>query len=271
MTSSRITDGRVRQVQEWLADRDLEIIEVLARVRVATVRQIQRLFFFDGPPLSNSRRCQRTLERLTEWRVLTRLDRRIGGTRAGSAGFIYSLDTAGQLVIGRAGPAGGSRARRPWTPSFPFLRHALAVSELYVRLVEVARMAPFQIESFDTEPGCWRGFAGTGGELLILKPDAFVRLTTEEFQDHSFVEVDCGTESTVALGRKFERYRLYRASGHEQRRHGVFPRVLWLAPNRRRYDEIVDVAGRQPEESWRLFNVAEYDEAVHALVGGGDG
>jgi hypothetical protein len=142
---------------------------------------------------------------------------------------------------------------------------------LYVRLVEVARIAAFAVEAFDAEPGCWRAFTGSGGEMVFLKPDAFLRLGTEELIEHAFVEVDCGTESPVALARKFERYRLYWASGAEQRRHGVFPRVLWLAADRRRLDQIVDVAARQPEESWRLFRVAEYDEAIHALVGGSDG
>jgi len=132
-------------------------------------------------------------------------------------------------------------------------------------------MAPFRIEAFDTEPGCWRAFTGSGGELVFLKPDALVRLGTDEFTEHAFVEVDCGTESTVALSRKFDRYRLYWASGAEQRRRGVFPRVLWLVTNHQRYDQMVEVAGRQPEAAWRLFRVSEYAEAMRALVGDGDG
>ncbi len=212
-----------------------------------------------------------TLERLSTWRVVTRLERRVGGPRAGSAGFIYSLDTLGQRIAGQAGPVGGSRPRRPWTPSYPFLKHALAVSELFVRLVEVARVAPFTIEAFEAEPGSWRAFTGSAGELVFLKPDAFVRLGAAEFTDSTFVEVDCGTESRTALAVKFERYRLYWASGSEQRRHGVFPRALWLVPDRKRYQQLVDVAARQPAESWRLFKVALYDEAIHAMVGDGDG
>jgi hypothetical protein len=271
MTLSRISEGLVRLVEEQLGERDQEIVQALARVRVATVRHLQRLFFAGPSPLSSSRRCQRTLERLTAWRVLARLDRRIGGTRAGSAGFVYTLDALGQRVAGRAGPAGGSRPRRPWTPSFPFLKHALAVSELYVSLVEVARMSSFEIEAFDTEPACWRAFTGSGGELVFLKPDAYVRLGTPEFAEHAFVEVDCGTESGVALARKFYRYRLYWASGREQRRHGVFPRVLWLVETQKRYEQLLDVVGRQPAEAWRLFRVALYDEAIHALIGGDGG
>jgi Replication-relaxation len=271
MTSSRITAARTALVEELLGDRDTQIIQALARVRVATVRQLQRLFFVTTSPLSSSRQCQKTLERLSAWRVVTRLERRVGGARSGSAGFIYALDTLGQRVVGRAGPVGGSRPRRAWTPSRPFLRHALAVSELYVRLVEVARMAPFVIEAFDAEPGSWRAFTGSAGEVVFLKPDAFIRLGADEFTHSTFVEVDCGTESRTALAVKFDRYRLYWASGAEQRRHGVFPRVLWLVPERKRYQQVLDAASRQPAESWRLFRVALYDEAIHALVGDGDG
>jgi hypothetical protein len=268
VTLSRITEARARWVEDRLGDRDVGIVQALVRVRVATVRQLERLFFPGPSPLSSSRRCQKTLERLTTWRVVVRLDRRIGGARAGSAGFVYGLDAVGQRIAGRAGPAGGSRPRRPWTPSLGFLRHELAVTELYVRLVEVARIASFEIEAFDTEPGCWRAFTGPGGELVFLRPDAYVRLGTEEFSEQAFVEVDCGTESSTALSRKCDRYREYWASGAEQRRRGVFPRVLWLVPDRRRHDQLIEVVGRQPAEAWRLFQVAELDEAIHALVGG---
>jgi len=271
VTASRITSARVRSVEDLLGDRDLQVVEVLRQVRVATTKQLERLVFFDGSPLSNSRRCQRTLERLTGWRVVTRLDRRVGGTRAGSAEFIYSLDTLGQRLAGVAGPVGGGRPRRPWTPSLPFLRHSLTVSELFVRLTEVSRMAGFAIEAFDTEPGCWRAFTGPAGEFEFLKPDAYVRLGTEEFTEQTFVEVDCATESGPALARKFDRYRLYWMSGSEQRRRGVFPRVVWLVPDARRSDQLLDVASRQPAEAWKLYQVAEYDEAIRALVGGSGG
>jgi hypothetical protein len=34
---------------------------------------------------------------------------------------------------------------------------------------------------------------------------------------------------------------------------------------------VLDVASRQPAEAWRLFQVAEFDEAIRALTGGGRG
>jgi hypothetical protein len=271
MTQTRITARRVRVIEDLLGQRDLAVVDVLKRVRVARRRQLGRLIFFDGSLLSNARRCQRTLKRLSQWRVVTRLDRRVGGARSGSAEFVYGLDTLGQRIAGIAGPVGGSRPRRPWVPSPPFLRHALSVTELYVRLVEVSRLADFEIEAFDTEPACWRAFTGPAGEVEFLKPDAYVRLGTPEFAEHGFVEVDLGTESGPALVRKFDRYRRYWMSGAEQRRHRVFPRVLWLVADRKRHEQVLEVAAQQPAEAWRLFRVAELGEAIRALVGGAGG
>lgn len=177
----------------------------------------------------------------------------------------------GKVLIEPARSVGVLNNVRPWTPSGPFLGHALAVTELYVRLLEAERAGQLQVLAFEAEPGCWRFFTGPGGEAVVLKPDAFVRIGVGESEEHAFVEVDRGTESARALGIKFDRYRAYWASGREQRINDVFPRVVWLVPDARRYDQLLDVAGNQPAEAWRLFKMALFEDAVRALSGGGDG
>ena len=77
-----------------------------------------------------------------------------------------------------------------------------------------------------------------------------------------FVEVDLGTHARPALARKFDVYRRYYASGREQRQRDIFPRVLWLTSTERRRAELVDVAGRQPADCWRLFQVGLLGDAV---------
>ncbi len=266
---SRLSEAKASYVMDRLGHRDLDIVSTLGTVRVASASQLERIHFTDSTPLSNARSCRASLARLARWRVLARLDRRVGGVRSGSAGYVYALDAVGQRVTERERASGG-RFRRPWTPSAPFVDHALAVTELYVRLLEVARRDEMQLLGFEAEPTCWRAFTGPVGERVVLKPDAFVRLGVREFEESAFVEVDRGTESTTALGAKFERYRAYWSSGREQRERGVFPRVLWLVPNGRRRDQLIDVAGRQPADAWRLFRIARFDEAVQAMVGGPD-
>jgi hypothetical protein len=80
--------------------------------------------------------------------------------------------------------------------------------------------------------------------------------------------VDRGTEATTTIARKCELYRRYWQTGTEQARTGVFPRVLWLAPDERRQEQLVEVCGRQPAEAWRLFSVARFDLAVDRLLQG---
>ena len=102
-------------------------------------------------------------------RLLLRLPRIMGGARAGSAGFVYGLDTAGARLT-----APGDRRRQPWNVGLPFLAHSLAVTELYVRLVEAHRLGTFELASFTGEPACWRSFSGPGGGRVTLQPDASV-------------------------------------------------------------------------------------------------
>ncbi|MGH2554565.1 MAG: replication-relaxation family protein [Actinomycetota bacterium] len=254
-----------------IGHRDLLIVQTLGRVRVANARQLQRAHFFSSTPLSNARSSRATLARLARWRVVARLDRRVGGVRSGSAGYVYSLDVVGRRLLEGMRPVGTGRFRRPWTPSATFLHHALAVTELYVRLLEAERGGHLEVLTYDAEPDCWRTFTGPGGEAVVVKPDAYVRIGVGAFEEHAFVEVDRGTESARALGIKLDRYRAYWASGREQQGNDVFPRVVWLVPDAKRHDQLVDVASRQPAEAWRLFKVARFEDAVSALAGGGNG
>lgn len=262
--SGRVTASWVAELTERLDDTDVAIVEALGRVRVATGVQLHRLL--NEPEADRSRQLRRRLARLHDSRVIVRLDRRIGGVRAGSSGFVYALDVAGQRLAGLGGPAGGSRLRRPWTPGPMFLRHSLAVTDCYVDLVEEVRGRDAELLSFATEPHCWRDYIGRHGQRSWCKPDAYVAVGVGEFELTYFVEVDLGTEGTGALGRKFDRYvDLYR-SGEEQRRRGVFPRVIWLAESDARVETITEVAARLDPSMWQLFCVGRRDHVAELLL-----
>jgi hypothetical protein len=263
---SRLTPSKVAQLAATLGERDSEIVKTVAKLRLVTTPHIQRLHFVDGTPPSNGRRTRHALRRLTDRRVLKRLERRIGGVRAGSAGHIYALDVVGQYI---AALASDGRRRRPVEPGLPYVAHRLAVSELYVLLEEANRDGALELIEFNAEPDCWRTFFGPGGGRMILKPDAFVRIGSDAFEELWFVEVDRGTQSTEALQRKFRLYRQYWSSGREQVLWGnVFPRVLWLAPSSARLRQLIDLAGAQPPESWQLFTVRLFDDAVRVFASG---
>jgi hypothetical protein len=263
-----VTEGRVTELAARLTPTEQAVVETLDRVRLATTTQLERLHFHgNGTPSTVARRARRTFERLVALRVLARLDRRVGGVRSGSAGYVYALDVAGQRLASACGPAGGARIRRPWTPGRSFFAHQLAVTELYVRLREAERAGQLELVAFDAEPASWRVFTGVGGGRAVLKPDAFVRTAVGESEHFAFVEVDRATQSAPAVTRKLTVYRRYLATGREEDRFGLFPRVVVLVPSEARRRVVVEVCGAQPADAWPLWQVARCDDAVPVLTG----
>jgi hypothetical protein len=204
---------------------------------------------------------------MSDMKLTHRLERRIGGVQAGSAGFVYGLAARGQRLINGTGPAGGRRLRKPWESSSSFTHHVLAVSELYVRLRERERRGELQLQEFDAEPAGWRWWMGMHGERWCLKPDAFVALGVGELEHRSFVELDRSTESLSVIRKKAESYIAYYDSGTEQQRCGIFPKVVFVVPDDRRLAHIVHVLARLSADNWRLFQVVTNEQAMGALSG----
>lgn len=259
--------GGISEFDGVLSERDQAVLADLARVRLLTGRLMQRLHLHDGSPLTQARRTRSLLQRLHAHGLITRLDRQIGGVRAGSSGFVYGLAAAGQRHLEAAGPAGGGRRRRPWEPSRLFVEHILAVAGVFVELRELERLGGLELVGFDAEPRCWRHWTGQGGERLVLKPDAHVVVGVGEFEHVWVVEVDRGTESRTVLARKAQTYVTYWQSGVEQRTHGLFPKVLWLTTTPQRAGVIVDVLARTDPAHWHLFQVGHIDQAGQLLSG----
>jgi hypothetical protein len=252
MKRTYLTHHHLAALVASLTDRDHSVLTTVARVRVATSVQLERLHFSDV----TRRQARQLLAGMVRRRLLARLPRTIGGARAGSAGYVYGLDVAGARIVSDDG------RRRPGQLGTAFLAHSLDVTELYVRLVEADRLKAFELLNFVAEPACWRSFAGPGGGRVTLKPDAYVVVKRGEHEDRWFVEVDRDTEAVPTLARKCDTYRRYWQSGTEQARSGIFPRVLFLVPDTQRYRTLVGVFGRQPVEAWPLFVVALYEQAA---------
>lgn len=258
-----VTAAVLRQLDASLSDRDRAVLRTLRQLRLATGEQLERLHYADTTP----RQRRRALARLTSHRLISRLDRTIGGVRAGSAGSVFALDLAGQRLTGPSGPARGLRIERPWTPGLPFLAHTLATTELYVRLALADRAGRVELLAFEAEPASWRRFQTRAG-WTTLKPDAAVRLGTGPYEDHWFIEVDRGTEAPATIERKANVYRSYWSSGREQAALGVFPRVLWLVPDQPRVELLTDVLRRPSADDWQLHTVARFADAMGRLAAG---
>lgn len=249
-----------------LSDRDRQIVELVGRFAVVSGGQLRRLFFGGGANhASNARLARRSLARLTEHRALVRLERRIGGVRAGSAGSVYRLGAVGDRLL-RFWRGAGGRGRTAGEPGRLFVRHGLAVTETYARLREAEQSGSLELLAFNPEPASWRAFGGAAGRQ-VLKPDAFARLGLGAYEDRYFIEVDCGTEGTGALAAKCRSYLAYYRAGIEQSEHGVFPRVIWITTTERRVSRIVDVCAGLPALAWPLFVVATPERAGELFLG----
>lgn len=166
-------------------------------------------------------------DRLFTCRILTRLECRIGGVRHGPSSFIWLLDVVGdRLTRGER-----SSRRRVREPSFAFLQHTLAVTEIHIQIWEAANTGGFRLTNVEVETEAWRDYVATGGVKTVLKPDLRITIGSDAFDDHWYVEVDRGTESLPVLLRKSSAYEEYRRTGRAQAELGVFPCVLWLMPD----------------------------------------
>jgi len=214
-----------------LSVRDHAIIQSVGACRLIQATQLERIHFINDVALrtTKQRECRKVLHDLTYSGHLRRLERQIGGVRAGSSSYVYGLGPLGaRLLLGK-------RPHRFLTrPSLYFLEHTLCQAELYTKLHEVNKSHLAEILQIQMEPHCWRTFYSLEHGLSPLKPDMYVWLQTGTDRLSWFIEIDRGTTYMHALRQKLALYVQYYLAGLEQKEHGVFPRVLWVAPNKAR-------------------------------------
>src|SRR5688500_6435940 len=89
-----------RGLKYELSERDIAVIRAVLDHRFLTARQIEQLHFSDHATAEAAARiCRRVLARLTRDRFLARLERRVGGVRAGSASYVYALGSSGGTLL----------------------------------------------------------------------------------------------------------------------------------------------------------------------------
>lgn len=255
----RLSNNRLAEIAGAMSERDGQILQLAYELRIVASRHIEGLVITEGSDLTRARRSRAALARLTELGVLARLDRRIGGVRAGSSSYLYRLSHSGRRLLGLSAGAGWRE------PGLEFVSHTLAAADLHLELVTAQRAG--QIETFhvEHEPAAWRRFTGLGGASQWLKPDLFVQITTAEFELWWFVEIDRGTESLTRVVTKTEQYLAYWRTGIEQRRLGVFPRVAWIGPDQRRADAITGALSRVGDGAESLSLATDDAHAVATL------
>lgn len=253
-------------INDTLTVRDRAILHDVERFRLLTTKQVQALHFDDGKTtLAAARANTRALTRLREQGLISALDRRIGGARRGSASFIWQLGATGERLL-RQGRAQRQR-RRYLEPSGLFTAHTLAVAELAVAIITTSRAGHFSIEQLQTEPANWRTFLGPGGETIWLKPDLYVVTSTQDYEDHYFVEVDLSTEHMPKILAKSRTYQDYSATGLYQAEHGLYPAVAWISEQQARRTALAAAIRNTRQLPPELFTIHNAESFVAAFDG----
>lgn len=261
--SARLGRRGLTRLHGHLSERDIAAIESVAKHRFLTGKQLERLHFHDhSTEATGARVCRDVLARLTKQRLLTRLRRRVGGIRAGSASYVYALGPVGRRLVGEA------TARHVSEPSSTFLEHTLAIADAHLAMIEGASDGGFELIEVEIEPAAWRRYPNVAGARQTLRPDLYVVSARDEFEYCWFLEIDRGTEHKPALVRKCRQYEAYWRTGIERQRSGTFPLVVWVTDDELRAQEIEAAIRSARSLKHDLFQVTTSDRLAALMAGG---
>jgi len=206
----------------------------------------------------------RVLLRLTQKKILAKVERKVGGLYGGSGTNVYGLGVIGARLVGKRNLFYYSEQI-----STLFLEHTIAINEIYVSLIEANANNQIKLVNLQTETQCWRPFLYGYGIKEILKPDLYVRMHTIDGQTEYnwFIEVDRDTIHTPSIVKKAQIYQKYYQSGDEQTKKGIFPQVLWLVPDEVRLERLVKAFYRMGNKVSSLHVVELYEDALQIITG----
>ncbi|WP_255304791.1 replication-relaxation family protein [Actinomyces oris] len=265
---ARIGRAQLQAIAERLDTTDRELLALLAAHRYATTRQLAQITELSGQygsARSALRQTSRRLRRQHGLGLVDHLARRIGGTRAGSAGYVWYLTAAGQRLTSE-GQGRGAR-RRFQEPSPLFLAHTLAITQARVVIEQAIHAVGGHLARLRTEPACWRSWLRLGGALGWLKPDLeAITATDTGAEDHWLFEVDLDTEHPGRLLAKCHDYQAHLASGTFQAQHGYYPQVVWLLTNPTRAGRLAEQIAADQTLTPGLFKITAAPEQLAALI-----
>jgi hypothetical protein len=215
-----------REALDQLSATDREIVAILSEHRVVTTQQVQTLL---GVP---ERTVRYRLDRL--WRLGLCGGRQPYAEKGSAPYHWWPSRLADAFHRGRELPRGGERE----DPREEFLRHAAAITGLYVALNRLAPSLGWRLLSFSREVEAREEFTREEHHSAVV-PDAAIVLAEGESEFHALVEVDRGTMSLPRLGRKLRAYIGWAGSRAWEGRHPFLPPVLFLTTSERRVEQII--------------------------------
>lgn len=270
-----MTRSDVTTLLEQLGDRDQALVRDVEQYRLLSTKQIQRLHFDQTHPtaVAAARACNRALTRLREAGVLKPLQRRIGGVRAGSSGYVWYLGAAGERVLQALQPDIERGRRNYREPSRHFVEHTLAIAEVAVRAIEGSRRGNFELLELQTEPASWQHSLSSFGTAQTLKPDLRLVTASGDFEHHWFLEIDLATEHLPVIVRQCLAYQSHQATGRYQAKHQLYPLVVWVVPTEQRRRQLETGIAAESGLDPQLFTVVTTEQVINLLrvgAAGGD-
>ena len=199
------------------------LLALVAAHRFATTTQLARLTALEyASSASALRQTQRHLANLAQQRLLTSLERRVGGWQGGSAVTVWAATTRGHRLVAAENGEGEEvpRRQRPREVSTTFLDHLLAITEVRTSIEEAVRQEADTEAAVALEPDCWRTALSPSGQPQVLRPDLAVTITSPAYEDRYLIEVDRATENPGRVIATCWRYQEHQAQASDG---GVFP------------------------------------------------
>ena len=245
------------------------LLALVAAHRFATTTQLARL---TAPEYASSasalRQTQRHLASLAQQRLLTSLERRVGGWQGGSAVTIWAATTRGQRLVAADEGEEVPRRQRPREVSTTFLDHLLAITEVRTSIEEAVRQEADTEAMVALEPDCWRTALSPSGQVQVLRPDLAVTITSPAYEDRYLMEVDRATENPGRVIATCWRYQEHQATTSQASDGGVFPLVVWLVPTDRRRHRLERAIAHSTGLLRDLFRVIRLDQLPTLIHGG---
>ena len=247
----------------------VRLLALVAAHRFATTTQLARLTAPEyTSPASALRQTQRHLASLAQQRLLTSLERRVGGWQSGSAVTIWAATTRGQRLVAVDEGDEVPRRQRPREVSTTFLDHLLAITEVRTSIEEAVRQEADTEAAVALEPDCWRTALSPSGQVQVLRPDLAVTITSPAYEDRYLVEVDRATENPGRVIATCWRYQEHQATSAQASDGGVFPLVVWLVPTDRRRHHLERAIAHSTGLLRDLFRVIRLDQLPTLIHGG---
>ena len=264
----RISQRYLYHGDKPMTNQHFEILQFLADASLATSSQLARLFFAESPThRSQIRRSNLATKQLKEAGLIYHQPRKIGGWTRGSSSYIWSLTYKGWKKLKEINSSISLRFRNRVDFSQNHVEHTLAITEIFVELKELERLGKIKLEEFHYEPKSWRYYSDIGDSSLVLKPDAFAKITVGEYEDFYFFELDRSSESLTRIVNTCKKYIHYYNTGIEQRVNDIFPFVLWIVPDERRKENISNAIHLRLNNFWQIFQVVTLDEFSQFIHG----